>query len=102
MKVLQLIATKKTPWSAFRRVQIIHGCLLILMLACAGALSWAVWQQPGDDFETPATILYPYYRWIIPAGALGLCGYAASSPLVRRTLRVLKRQHSLAPAASDE
>ena len=79
--------------SKYRRVQLTHGCVLVLMLACASFVSWSVWtQKPDDGFETLETVLYPFYRWIVPTGLFVLCCYAATTPLVLRTLRILKRQ----------
>lgn len=79
--------------SKYRRVQLVHGGLLALLLACASALSWLIWtQKPNDGFETLATLLYPFYRWIAPIGLFGMCWYAATTPLLLRTLRILKHQ----------
>lgn len=66
---------------------------MVLMLACASFVSWSVWsQKPGEGFETLESVLYPFYRWIVPFGLFGLWFYVATTPLVFRTLRTLKRQ----------
>lgn len=65
----------------------------MLLLTCASVLSCLVWtQKPDDGFETWATMLYPFYRWIVPIGLFGVCLNAATTPLLLRTLRILKHK----------
>lgn len=76
----------------YHRLLITHGCVLAVMFVCACILSWMVWQRPDEGFYTVQALLYPIYRWVLPFIAFGLCVYAASSPLVWRVLRLLKRE----------
>lgn len=77
--------------SKYRRVLAIHTCVLLLMLTCASYLSWMVWAyKPENAIESIETLLYSYFRWIVPIVLFSSCIVAAGSPVVLRTLRRLR------------
>lgn len=81
--------------SKYRRVLTIHACVLLLILTCASYLSWLVWTyKPDNAFESIETLLYPYFRWILPLVLFGSCISAAGNPMVLRTLRRLRFEAS--------
>lgn len=79
--------------SKYHRVLLIHTCVITAMVAASCALSWIAWtERPDEGFETLQSLLYPIYRWLVPLGAFAICVHAATTPVVLRMLRSLKRK----------
>lgn len=79
--------------SKYHRVLLIHTCVITVMVAGSCALSWIVWtERPDEGFETLQSLLYPIYRWLVPIAAFAMCVHTASTPVVWRMLRSLKRK----------